>query len=145
MTVPWPGIEPGGAWFWNPRMPRSTTTPRVLPVVRDALCTMAPASLRPAQLYVHATSTPGFDVRTSAARRHEDVGAGRAKSRSIHVLGKDILKFHAIYWPAILFAVGLPPPQQLVVHGWGTKDGKKISKKDGNTFDPLEKVAEYGP
>ena len=62
----------------------------------------------------------------------------------VHVLGKDILKFHAIYWPAFLFASGLSPPRKLVVHGWWTKDGTKISKSLNNTFDPLDKAQEFG-
>jgi methionyl-tRNA synthetase len=62
----------------------------------------------------------------------------------VHIIGKDILKFHAIYWPAFLFAAGLPPPQQLVVHGWWTKDNLKISKSLGNAFDPEDKCKEFG-
>ncbi|KNH06239.1 methionyl-tRNA synthetase [Perkinsela sp. CCAP 1560/4] len=62
----------------------------------------------------------------------------------VQVLGKDILKFHALYWPAFLFAAGLPPPRKLVVHGWWTKDGAKISKSLHNAFDPVEKITEFG-
>jgi methionyl-tRNA synthetase len=62
----------------------------------------------------------------------------------VHVIGKDILKFHAVYWPAFLFALGIPPPQSMVAHGWWTKDGQKISKATGNTFDPVEKSKEFG-
>jgi len=62
----------------------------------------------------------------------------------IHVIGKDILKFHAIYWPAFLMAAELPLPKRIVAHGWWTKDGMKISKSLGNAFDPLEKAEEYG-
>eukprot|EP00331_Platyophrya_macrostoma_P033963 CAMPEP_0176442230 /NCGR_PEP_ID=MMETSP0127-20121128/21686_1 /TAXON_ID=938130 /ORGANISM="Platyophrya macrostoma, Strain WH" /LENGTH=662 /DNA_ID=CAMNT_0017827193 /DNA_START=258 /DNA_END=2246 /DNA_ORIENTATION=- len=62
----------------------------------------------------------------------------------LHVLGKDILKFHAIYWPAFLMSAGLPLPSKLVAHGWWTKDKMKISKSLGNTFDPVQKANEYG-
>ncbi|CCD18563.1 methionyl-tRNA synthetase, putative, partial [Trypanosoma vivax Y486] len=62
----------------------------------------------------------------------------------VHVIGKDILKFHAIYWPAFLMSVGLPLPKKIVAHGWWTKDRRKISKSLGNAFDPLEKGAEFG-
>ena len=62
----------------------------------------------------------------------------------LHVLGKDINKFHAVYWPAFLFAAGLEPPTSLVVHGWWTKDKQKISKSLGNGFDPIEKANEFG-
>ena len=61
-----------------------------------------------------------------------------------HVLGKDILKFHAVYWPAFLFALGYAPPRKLIVHGWWTHEGRKISKSLGNAFDPREKVKRYG-
>lgn len=62
-----------------------------------------------------------------------------------HVVGKDILKFHTIYWPAFLMSAGLPLPKKVVAHGWWTKDHKKISKSLGNAFDPLEKANEYSP
>jgi methionyl-tRNA synthetase len=62
----------------------------------------------------------------------------------LHVIGKDILKFHAVYWPAFLMAAGIEPPKSIVAHGWWTKDGKKISKSFGNYFDPMDKAKEYG-
>lgn len=62
----------------------------------------------------------------------------------VHVVGKDILKFHAIYWPAFLMSAGLPLPKKIVAHGWWTKDQKKISKSLGNAFDPIEKASQFG-
>ncbi|GKZ01336.1 hypothetical protein MPSEU_001084600 [Mayamaea pseudoterrestris] len=62
----------------------------------------------------------------------------------LHVVGKDILRFHAVYWPAILMAAGLPVPRRLFAHGWWTKDGQKISKSIGNVIDPLDLVERYG-
>lgn len=62
----------------------------------------------------------------------------------VHVVGKDILKFHAVYWPAFLMSAGLPPPKKIVAHGWWTKDHRKISKSLGNVFDPVEKANEFG-
>ena len=62
----------------------------------------------------------------------------------IHVIGKDILKFHAVYWPIMLKAMGLPLPKQILVHGWWQKDGAKISKSTGNIVDPLAVIAEWG-
>jgi methionyl-tRNA synthetase len=50
----------------------------------------------------------------------------------IHVIGKDILKFHAVFWPIMLKALGLPLPKQILVHGWWQKDGQKMSKSTGN-------------
>ena len=62
----------------------------------------------------------------------------------IHVIGKDILKFHAVYWPIMLKAMGLPLPKQILVHGWWQKDGAKMSKSTGNVVDPVAVIAEWG-
>ena len=62
----------------------------------------------------------------------------------IHVIGKDILKFHAVYWPIMLKAMGLPLPKQILVHGWWQKDGAKISKSTGNVVDPVAVINEWG-
>jgi len=62
----------------------------------------------------------------------------------IHVIGKDILKFHAVYWPIMLKAMGLPLPKQILVHGWWQKDGAKISKSTGNIIDPITVINEWG-
>lgn len=62
----------------------------------------------------------------------------------VHVIGKGILRFHAIYWPAFLLSAKLPLPKSLFVHGYFTVDGQKMSKTLGNVIDPLEIVAKYG-
>ena len=62
----------------------------------------------------------------------------------LHVIGKDILKFHAVYWPIMLKAMGLPLPKQILVHGWWQKDGAKISKSTGNVVDPVAIIDEWG-
>jgi methionyl-tRNA synthetase len=62
----------------------------------------------------------------------------------VHVIGKDILKFHAVYWPIMLKAIGLPLPKRLLVHGWWQKDGEKISKSVGNIVEPLAVIREWG-
>jgi methionyl-tRNA synthetase len=62
----------------------------------------------------------------------------------IHVIGKDIVKFHAVYWPIMLKAMGLPLPKQILVHGWWRKDGAKISKSTGNIVDPVAVINEWG-
>ena len=59
---------------------------------------------------------------------------------ALHVVGKDILRFHGVYWPAILMAADLPLPKRIFAHGWWTKDGQKISKSVGNVIDPVELV-----
>ena len=63
---------------------------------------------------------------------------------NLHVVGKDILRFHAVYWPALLLAAELPLPRRIFAHGWWTKDGDKISKSVGNVIDPLQLVKKYG-
>jgi len=62
----------------------------------------------------------------------------------VHVVGKDILRFHAVYWPAFLMAAGIEPPRRVFAHGWWTNEGQKISKSLGNVIDPFEIIAEYG-
>ena len=62
----------------------------------------------------------------------------------IHVIGKDIVKFHAVYWPIMLKAMGLPLPKQVLVHGWWQKDGAKMSKSTGNVVDPVAVIDEWG-
>lgn len=54
----------------------------------------------------------------------------------LHIMAKDILKFHAVYWPAFLMAAGLPLPKNELIHGWWLKDEKKMSKSVGNVLDP---------
>lgn len=63
---------------------------------------------------------------------------------NVQVLGKDILRFHAAIWPGMLLSAGLPLPQKLLVHGFITSGGKKMSKTLGNTVDPLLLIEEYG-
>ncbi|MCH8917927.1 MAG: methionine--tRNA ligase [Proteobacteria bacterium] len=62
----------------------------------------------------------------------------------LHMVGKDILRFHAVFWPAFLLAAGIEPPQRVFAHGWWTNEGQKISKSLGNVIDPTALVAEYG-
>lgn len=64
--------------------------------------------------------------------------------QAIHLVGKDILRFHAVYWPALLMAVGLTPPKHIFAHGWWTNEGQKISKSLGNVINPFELVSEFG-
>ena len=61
-----------------------------------------------------------------------------------HVVGKDILRFHAVYWPAFLLSAGLAPPKQVFAHGWWTVEGQKMSKSLGNVVSPSELIAKHG-
>ena len=63
---------------------------------------------------------------------------------NVQVIGKDILRFHAAIWPAMLMGLGLPLPKVLYVHGFVTNDGEKMSKSLGNVIDPLDVVQKYG-
>src|SRR5215831_16522569 len=63
---------------------------------------------------------------------------------AVHFLAKDILRFHCVYWPALLLAAGYEPPRQLFVHGYLNIDSRKMSKSLGNVIDPLELVDVYG-
>jgi len=62
----------------------------------------------------------------------------------LHLIGKEIIRFHCLYWPAMLHAAGLPLPTRVFAHGWMTKGGKKLSKTTGNTIDPDALLDRYG-
>ncbi len=62
----------------------------------------------------------------------------------LHLIGKDILRFHAIYWPAFLMAAGFEPPRKVFAHGWWTVEGKKMSKSLRNVVDPNFLIEKYG-
>jgi len=67
------------------------------------------------------------------------------KAEIVHLMAKDILKFHCLYWPAMLMAAGLELPDTLLLHGFFTVDGDKMSKTLGNQIDPNEMVEQFGP
>ncbi len=63
---------------------------------------------------------------------------------NLHIVGKDILRFHTVYWPAFLMAAELPLPRRVFAHGWWTVEGEKMSKSLGNVVAPADLVAQYG-
>ncbi len=78
---------------------------------------------------------------------YPDTGAelwGRFWPADLHMVGKDILRFHAVYWPAFLMSAGIAPPKRVFAHGWWTNEGEKISKTVGNVIDPHALIREYG-
>ncbi|OWZ24885.1 methionine--tRNA ligase [Wolbachia endosymbiont of Wuchereria bancrofti] len=99
-----------------------------------------------------AESQSVVQVADTEVQKEIQIPASRARMTSnladnsfnIHVIGKDILRFHAVYWPAILLAADLPLPKQIVVHGWWLNEGKKISKSLGNVIDPIGLAKEFG-
>jgi len=87
--------------------------------------------------YVSALTPEEADPTLSAA-------TSKAWPAEVHVIGKDILRFHAVYWPAMLMSAGLPLPKKVFGHGFLTKDGLKMGKSLGNTLDPTELVDHFG-
>jgi methionyl-tRNA synthetase len=92
--------------------------------------------------YVWADALVNYRSALSYARPGEDLTHLWTGVR--HLLAKDILRFHCVYWPALLLSAGYEVPQQLFVHGYLNLDDRKISKSLGNVIDPLELIDEYG-
>ena len=81
------------------------------------------------------------------AAGYPDMDSDRFKKfwpADIHMVGKDIVRFHAVYWPAFLMAADIELPKRVFAHGWWTNEGQKISKSVGNVIDPFQIVEEFG-
>ncbi|PIT98207.1 MAG: methionine--tRNA ligase [Candidatus Andersenbacteria bacterium CG10_big_fil_rev_8_21_14_0_10_54_11] len=94
-------------------------------------------------------SAIGYGLPSSAADRGEraegqTIGFDYWWPADLHLIGKDIIKFHCIIWPALLLAAGLPLPKKVFAHGFFTINGQKISKSLGNAIDPVVLADEYG-
>jgi methionyl-tRNA synthetase len=80
----------------------------------------------------------------SATRRKALEGLWSEGTRIVHMIGKEISRFHAVYWPAMLMSAGLPLPTTIFAHGWWTVNGEKMSKTLGNVVNPLELASDLG-
>jgi len=94
-------------------------------------------------MYVWFDALLNYYTALSFARPGEDL-TDRFWPASLHVMAKDILKFHAIYWPALLLAAGLELPERMYVHGYLLMGEKKMSKSLGNVLDPFQVIEQYG-
>ena len=94
-------------------------------------------------VYVWFDALLNYYTALSYARPGEDL-TERFWPATVHLIGKDILKFHAVIWPAMLMAAGLPVPRGLYVHGYLLMDDQKMSKSLGNVIDPFEVMDVYG-
>ena len=83
--------------------------------------------------YLTATGWPG-----------DEAGAEKWWPPELHMVGKDILRFHAVYWPAFLMAAEMPVPKRVFGHGWLLEQGRKMSKSEGNVLRPAELIERYG-
>jgi methionyl-tRNA synthetase len=94
-------------------------------------------------IYVWWDALLNYYTALSYARDGEDL-TERFWPATLHVIGKDILKFHTVYWPAFLMAAGIDPPQRVYVHGYLLMGEKKMSKSLGNVLDPNEVIDRFG-
>jgi methionyl-tRNA synthetase len=100
---------------------------------------------RPSPLgYAALLPAAGLLPETASPDASPEALASAGWPASMHIIGKDILRFHAVYWPAMLLSAGLPPPRRVFGHGFLTKDGLKMGKSLGNVLEPTALVAAYG-
>ena len=81
---------------------------------------------------------------TAAGYLADEARFNRLWPSAMHLIGKDILTTHAVYWPTMLHALGLPQPKAIVAHGWWVVDGTKMGKSLGNAVQPLDLADVYG-
>lgn len=95
-------------------------------------------------VYVWADALNNYITALGYGQAHKKENFKQWWPANMHIIGKDILRFHAVYWPAFLMAAKLPLPQQLLVHGWINVNNEKMSKSRGNVVDPLLLADIYG-
>ncbi len=94
--------------------------------------------------YVTIPAALGDPALASALQLPAQAAGPELWPADVQILGKDILKFHAVYWPIMLKALGLPLPKKILAHGWWQKDGQRMSKSTGNVVDPIAVIDEWG-
>ncbi|KAG0595195.1 hypothetical protein M758_UG148000 [Ceratodon purpureus] len=101
------------------------------------------------QLIQSKQSTYGLMLCLALLAEEKEPNLANATARgwpaSVHIIGKDILGFHAVYWPAMLMSAGVPLPEAVFGHGFLTKDGLKMGKSLGNTFEHRDLMSRFGP
>lgn len=107
----------------------------------DALCNYI-TSIGDVNLLRGKEQTQELNSYNKIIEKHSEY-ARELWSQTTHVIGKDIARFHAVYWPGILMAAGLPLPKKLVIHGHWLSKGVKMSKSLGNVVDPIEMIKKY--
>jgi methionyl-tRNA synthetase len=95
-------------------------------------------------IYVWADALVNYISAIGYGRDEKNFERWWNEAERVQVIGKDILRFHAAIWPGMLLAAGLPLPNKLLVHGFITVDGQKMSKTIGNVIDPVEIAEKYG-
>jgi methionyl-tRNA synthetase len=108
----------------------------------------AKVEVRGPESEVRSAQAEGRGPKSEGRSAEAEVQSPKAEVRlwpaDVHVIGKDIIRFHAVYWPIMLHAAGVPLPRQVLVHGWWQKDGQKMSKTTGNVVDPIAVVRDWG-
>ena len=95
-------------------------------------------------VYVWLDALVNYFSAAESKRRDEDDAQENFWPCDLHLIGKDILRFHAVYWPAFLMSAGIPLPKRIFSHGWWTNKGEKMSKSLGNVINPLDLVNKFG-
>jgi methionyl-tRNA synthetase len=117
---------------------------RDVPLTRKRLSWGVPVPWDPEHVfYVWFDALLNYYSALSYANPHEDLTQSLWPA-SCHLIAKDILRFHAVYWPALLMAAGLPLPRRVFVHGYLLMEGEKMSKSLGNVLDPFAVIDRFG-
>jgi len=95
-------------------------------------------------MYVWVDALSNYITALGYPNEDEDSLMKKYWPADLHMIGKDIIRFHTVYWPAFLMSAGIELPKRVFAHGWWTNEGEKMSKSVGNVVDPNELIATYG-